>query len=213
MFSLFFLFFFNMLVSIHFISLSGEQCPVAAPPFHNILSQVTSAFSRRPPVRRLRLDRKLPRHDNIVQALAHCGAILALQDNLLVALARLHRDARHGVEGVRPADAALPRLARRAGRESAATAAPERAAPAVFLRAAAAQRVAPVAVPCRVARRAEEGAQADLFGALPDKRVDDEEVRDDDGDKGLATRPLAPDGCAFGSGLEGCVSIVPPALG
>lgn len=122
-----------------------------------------------------------------------------MQDDLLVALPRLHRDARHGVEGVRPAT--LPRLGR-AGREAAAAAAPERAAPALLPGAAAAQGVAPVAIPRRVPRRAEQSAQADLLGALADERVDDEEVRDDDGDEGLATGPLAPGGCAFRTGLE-----------
>lgn len=174
-----------------------------------------AAFPRQPAVGRLRLDRKLPRHHDVVQALARRAVLApflaAAQDDVLVAIARLHRDARHGTEGVGSSPAAaLPRLGRfrRGATASGAGAhvgAPHaQAAPALLPRAgpaAAAQGVAAVAVAGRVAGRAEEGAQADLLGALADEGVDDEEVGDDDGDKGLAAGPLAARGGAFGSGL------------
>lgn len=71
---------------------------------------------------------------------------------------------------------------------------------------AAAERVSTVVVAVPVVRRAfgaEEGAQADLSGTLSDERVDDEEVRYDDGNEGLATSPSAAGGGSVGTGLSG----------
>ncbi|MBE3050340.1 hypothetical protein IMZ48_49160 [Candidatus Bathyarchaeota archaeon] len=47
------------------------------------------------------------------------------------------------------------------------------------------------------ARLAEEGAEADLAGALSEERLDDGQVRDEDGDEGFAAGPLAARDGAF----------------
>jgi hypothetical protein len=63
-----------------------------------------------------------------------------------------------------------------------------------------------VALRARVGVSAEEGAEADEFGELAEEWVDDGEVGDDDGDKGLAAGPETTADCAFWAGLEGLVS-------
>jgi hypothetical protein len=58
-----------------------------------------------------------------------------------------------------------------------------------------------VALGARVGVSAEEGAEADEFGELAEEGVDDGEVGDYDGDKGLAAGPETAADCAFWTGL------------
>lgn len=44
--------------------------------------------------------------------------------------------------------------------------------------------------PCSRASSAEENTEPDHVGAFADQRLDDGEVRDDEGDKGFSTCPL-----------------------
>lgn len=115
--------------------------------------------------RGLGFHRDLPRYDNIVQTTTR-RTVLAMQDNILVAFSCLACYSGDGSQGMRTAS--LPRF-RRSACVARQPAAPQRSA--LLASAVAVEWVAPAAASPVVS--AEEGVEADLFGALADQGIDD----------------------------------------